>query len=89
MRNDDYQRYVGRDVPMENRIKCNNGREYCHGKMRRNRKYSTMTFVYFQSVGIAVEFCAHIARYFSVSDGEGRLERARISLAEMGSSVSY
>ncbi|CAF0966260.1 unnamed protein product [Adineta steineri] len=39
------------------------------------------------SVGIAVEFCAHIARYFAVSQGETRLIRARIALAEMGSSV--
>lgn len=42
----------------------------------------------FQSVGIAVEFCAHIARYFSVSEGLNRLERARLALSEMGSSVS-
>ncbi|CAF0977101.1 unnamed protein product [Rotaria sordida] len=39
------------------------------------------------SVGIAVEFCAHIARYFAVSQGDNRLIRARIALAEMGSSV--
>ncbi|CAF0998298.1 unnamed protein product [Adineta ricciae] len=39
------------------------------------------------SVGIAVEFCAHIARYFAVQSGETRLIRARIALAEMGSSV--
>lgn len=41
-----------------------------------------------QSVGIAVEFCAHIARYFAVHDGPNRLERARLALSEMGSSVS-
>lgn len=39
------------------------------------------------SVGIAVEFCAHIARYFAVHDGPNRLSRARLALAEMGSSV--
>lgn len=39
------------------------------------------------SVGIAVEFCAHIARYFAVHDGPNRLFRARLALAEMGSSV--
>ncbi|CAF1029966.1 unnamed protein product [Rotaria sordida] len=39
------------------------------------------------SVGIAVEFCAHIARYFAVSQGTNRLHRAKIALSEMGSSV--
>ncbi|CAF1979480.1 unnamed protein product [Rotaria magnacalcarata] len=39
------------------------------------------------SVGIAVEFCAHIARYFAVSQGTSRLDRAKIALSEMGSSV--
>ncbi|CAF3737766.1 unnamed protein product [Rotaria sp. Silwood1] len=39
------------------------------------------------SVGIAVEFCAHIARYFAVSPGDNQLIRARIALSEMGSSV--
>ncbi|UJR31470.1 hypothetical protein I4U23_018959 [Adineta vaga] len=39
------------------------------------------------SVGIAVEFCAHIARYFAVRQGATRLIRAKIALAEMGSSV--
>ncbi|CAF2154645.1 unnamed protein product [Rotaria magnacalcarata] len=39
------------------------------------------------SVGIAVEFIAHIARYFAVSKGEDRLLRARKALSEMGSSV--
>ncbi|CAF3476664.1 unnamed protein product [Rotaria socialis] len=39
------------------------------------------------SVGIAVEFIAHIARYFAVSQGEDRLLRARTALSEMGSSV--
>ncbi|CAF4637357.1 unnamed protein product, partial [Rotaria socialis] len=39
------------------------------------------------SVGIAVEFCAHIARYFAVSQGTSRLHRAKIALSEMGSSV--
>ena len=35
-----------------------------------------------------MEFCAHIARYFSVCQGETRLERACLALSEMGSSVS-
>ncbi|CAF3904880.1 unnamed protein product, partial [Rotaria magnacalcarata] len=39
------------------------------------------------SVGIAVEFIAHIARYFAVSKGDDRLLRARKALSEMGSSV--
>ncbi|CAF3134902.1 unnamed protein product [Rotaria sp. Silwood2] len=39
------------------------------------------------SVGIAVEFCAHIARYFAVNQGINRLHRAKIALSEMGSSV--
>ncbi|CAF1388802.1 unnamed protein product [Adineta ricciae] len=39
------------------------------------------------SVGIAVEFCAHVARYFAVTRGRNRLDRAKVALAEMGSSV--
>ncbi len=34
-----------------------------------------------------MEFCAHIARYFAVSQGLNRLHRAKIALSEMGSSV--
>ena len=40
-------------------------------------------------MGIAVEFCAHIARYFAVSQGTDRLARARLALADMGSSVRF
>ncbi len=35
-----------------------------------------------------MEFCSHIARHFTVTPGEDRIERARLSLAHMGSSVS-
>ncbi|KAL7053642.1 hypothetical protein AAHC03_026939 [Spirometra sp. Aus1] len=37
--------------------------------------------------GIAVEFCAHIVRAYTVSLRTTRIERARESLAEMGSSI--
>ncbi|VDM00375.1 unnamed protein product [Schistocephalus solidus] len=37
--------------------------------------------------GIAVEFCAHIVRAYTVSLRPTRMERARESLAEMGSSI--
>jgi len=39
------------------------------------------------AVGISVEFCAHIVRAFSVSVHPTRMERAKESLATMGSSV--
>lgn len=39
------------------------------------------------TVGIAVEFCSHIVRWFMMEKGS-RLERAHSSLANMGSSVS-
>ena len=42
----------------------------------------------FQTVGIAVEFCSHIARAFAVSVRESRIERAKEALSNMGSSVS-
>ncbi len=42
----------------------------------------------FQTVGISVEFCSHIARAFAVSVRAGRVERAREALSDMGSSVS-
>jgi hypothetical protein len=35
-----------------------------------------------------VEFCSHIARHFTNTPGKDRIERARLSLAHMGSSVS-
>eukprot|EP00794_Sanderia_malayensis_P012125 gene12125-13377_t len=38
-------------------------------------------------IGISVEFCAHIARSFSVSPLATRVDRARDALARMGSSV--
>ena len=40
-----------------------------------------------QAIGISVEFCAHIARDFSLSNENTRIERAKYSLAHMGSSV--
>jgi Niemann-Pick C1 protein len=39
------------------------------------------------AVGISVEFCAHIVRAFSISVHPTRMERAKESLATMGSSV--
>lgn len=41
------------------------------------------------AVGIAVEFCSHIARAFAVSTEPTRVKRAKDALAHMGSSVSY
>lgn len=40
------------------------------------------------SVGISLEFCAHICRDFILSAKGSRLERAKQALAHMGSSVS-
>ncbi|TGZ50411.1 hypothetical protein CRM22_010806 [Opisthorchis felineus] len=40
------------------------------------------------TIGIGVEFCAHIVRAFTVSLEPTRLERARSALTDMGSSVS-
>uniref|UniRef100_UPI003980F4BB hypothetical protein n=1 Tax=Salmonella sp. s54925 TaxID=3159674 RepID=UPI003980F4BB len=34
-----------------------------------------------------VEFCSHIARHFTITPGRDRIERARLALAHMGSSV--
>ncbi len=42
----------------------------------------------FQTVGISVEFCSHIARAFAVSVKINRVERAKEALTHMGSSVS-
>lgn len=41
------------------------------------------------TVGIAVEFCSHIVRWFISSQKSTRLERARSALGNMGSSVRY
>ena len=41
------------------------------------------------SVGISLEFCAHIARDFIISANGTRLERAKQALAYMGSSVRF
>lgn len=35
-----------------------------------------------------MEFCSHIARHFAKTPGKSKVERARIALAHMGSSVS-
>ena len=40
-----------------------------------------------QAVGIAVEFCSHIARAFTVNTKESRIERARDAVAKIGGSV--
>ncbi len=40
------------------------------------------------SVGISLEFCAHICRDFVLSTQRSRLKRAEHALADMGSSVS-
>lgn len=40
------------------------------------------------SVGISLEFCAHICRDFVLSSQRSRLKRAEHALADMGSSVS-
>ena len=40
------------------------------------------------SVGISLEFCAHISRDFVLSSHRSRLKRAEHALADMGSSVS-
>jgi len=47
-----------------------------------------MHFDPLQSVGISVEFCAHLVRAFKINGRPTRNERARESLASMGSSVS-
>lgn len=39
------------------------------------------------TIGISVEFCAHIARDFAISLKGSRVSRAQHSLAHMGSSV--
>lgn len=41
------------------------------------------------SVGISVEFCAHISRDFILSVKGSRLKRAEQALAYMGSSVCF
>ena len=40
------------------------------------------------AVGISVEFCAHITRDFIYTTGENKVERAKDSLINIGSSVS-
>jgi Niemann-Pick C1 protein len=39
------------------------------------------------AVGISVEFCSHITRYFATHSHEDRIENARNSVVKMGSSV--
>ena len=41
-----------------------------------------------QAIGISVEFCSHIARAFTLSRQDSRVEKAKEALAKMGSSVS-
>merc|ERR1712137_396102 len=40
------------------------------------------------SMGLVVDYCAHIMHKFLISDGENRDQRVRQTLLEMGSSVS-
>ncbi|VDP77704.1 unnamed protein product [Schistosoma mattheei] len=40
-----------------------------------------------RALGISVEFCAHIVRSFTISVLPTRVERAKESLSEMGSSI--
>jgi Niemann-Pick C1 protein len=46
------------------------------------------SFVLFQAVGIAVEFCSHIIRAFILSTEKTRVQRATDVLINTGSSVS-
>ena len=39
------------------------------------------------AVGISVEFCSHITRSFALQQGPDKVERAKIALTKMGSSV--
>merc|ERR1719315_110708 len=39
------------------------------------------------AVGISVEFCSHITRYFATHSHKDRIENARDSVIKMGSSV--
>ncbi|VDO77743.1 unnamed protein product [Schistosoma curassoni] len=41
----------------------------------------------YRALGISVEFCAHIVRSFTISVLPTRVERAKESLSEMGSSI--
>ena len=40
-----------------------------------------------QAVGISVEFCSHIVRWFAHSPYHSRLERAKDAITHMGTSV--
>ena len=40
------------------------------------------------AVGISVEFCAHITRDFAFTNGANKVDRAKTSLINVGSSVS-
>ena len=39
------------------------------------------------SVGIAVEFCSHVTKAFTMAIAETKVERVRITLVKMGSVV--
>ena len=39
------------------------------------------------SVGIAVEFCSHVTKAFTMAIAESKIERVRITLVKMGSVV--
>ena len=40
-----------------------------------------------QAIGISVEFCSHIVRWFAHSPANSRVERAKDAVAHMGTSV--
>ena len=40
-----------------------------------------------QAIGISVEFCSHIVRWFAHSRADSRVERAKDAVAHMGTSV--
>ena len=48
---------------------------------------STLDSLFWQAVGISVEFCSHIVRAFAVSIEPTRIARSKESLVRMGSSV--
>jgi len=46
-----------------------------------------MLCVLIQAVGISVEFCSHIVRWFAHSPYHSRVERAKDAITHMGTSV--
>ena len=46
-----------------------------------------MSISYSKAIGISVEFCSHIVRWFAHSTADSRVERAKDAVAHMGTSV--